>query len=163
MTQWIDPVADAGGKSYTFHLEALKAAPGSAESLNEALALVEHIHARGMRAAVAISPDTPASAIVDELGNAVEMLLVMTVVPGKGGQKFIEACVPKVVELRQRFPTKDLQVDGGVGPGTVGSCTSAGSNVIVAGTALFGAKDPASVMNDMKAAVDNSKASWKKS
>lgn len=79
-----------------------------------------------MRAAVAISPHTPSSAISDALGNKVDMLLVMTVVPGKGGQKFMTECVPKVAELRQRFPNKDIQVDGGVGPGTVGCCARAG-------------------------------------
>lgn len=103
----------------------------------------------------------------------------------------MESCVVKVQELRTRFPHKDIQVDGGVGPGTVGCCAragtpsflllpppsvsveteltdrgiergSTGSNVIVAGTALFGATDPASVMVTMKAAVEESRASWGK-
>lgn len=113
-----------------------------------------------MRAAVAISPDTPASAISDALGNKVEMILVMTVVPGKGGQKFMPSCVPKVAELRARFPAVDIEVDGGVGPNTVGCCAGAGSNVLVAGTALFGAKDPAAVMKGMKEAVENGRADW---
>ena len=95
--QWVKPVAEAGGKSYTFHIEALSH-PGPsllppsflpsplsltpstpAESAHE---LVELIHSTGMRAAVAISPDTPSSAISDKLGESVDMLLVMTVVPG---------------------------------------------------------------------------------
>ncbi|KAI5478167.1 hypothetical protein MNV49_005431 [Pseudohyphozyma bogoriensis] len=151
--KWVKDVADAGGKSFTFHIEAL-AQPERAHEI------VDAIHATGMRAAVAISPDTPSSAITDKLGNSVDMLLVMTVVPGKGGQKFMESCVPKVAELRARFPTKDIQVDGGVGPGTVGCCARAGSNVIVAGTALFGAKDPAAVMDTMKEAITTSKPSW---
>lgn len=79
---------------------------------------------------------------------------------GKGGQKFIEACVPKVAELRTRFPTKDIQVDGGVGPGTVGCCARAGSNVIVAGTALFGAENPAEVMKGMKESIVQSQDVW---
>ncbi|KAL8278636.1 hypothetical protein RQP46_008928 [Phenoliferia psychrophenolica] len=153
--KWVQDVADAGGKSFTFHIEAL-AEPEKAHDL------VIQIHKAGMRAAVAISPDTPSSAISDLLGHEVDMLLVMTVVPGRGGQKFIEACVPKVAELRQRFPTKDIQVDGGVGPGTVGKCACAGSNVIVAGTALFGAEDPAAVMVTMKESVESSKAGWAK-
>lgn len=88
--------------------------------------LVDLIHSHGMRAAVAISPHTPASAISTSLGQKVDMLLVMTVVPGAGGQKFMRECVPKVSELRERFPEKDIQVDGGVGPGTVGCCARAG-------------------------------------
>lgn len=86
------------------------------------------IHQHNMRAAVAISPSTPSSAISDALGNSVDMLLVMTVVPGKGGQKFMRECVPKVAELRTRFPAKDIQVDGGVGPGTIGCCARAGKS-----------------------------------
>ncbi|GAA5944789.1 hypothetical protein JCM1841_001796, partial [Sporobolomyces salmonicolor] len=116
--RWVKPVAEAGGKSYTFHIEAL-------EKPELAHELVDLIHSTGMRAAVAISPDTPSSAITDALGESVDMLLVMTVVPGAGGQKFMERCIPKVAELRTRFPTKDIQVDGGVGPGTVGCCARA--------------------------------------
>lgn len=82
-----------------------------------------------MRAAVAISPATPSTAISTALGDKVDMLLVMTVVPGKGGQKFMPECVVKVAELRQRFPHKDIQVDGGVGPGTVGCCARAGASL----------------------------------
>ncbi|GAA5949530.1 hypothetical protein JCM21900_000253 [Sporobolomyces salmonicolor] len=151
--RWVKPVAEAGGKSYTFHIEAL-------EKPELAHELVDLIHSTGMRAAVAISPDTPSSAITDALGESVDMLLVMTVVPGAGGQKFMERCVPKVAELRTRFPTKDIQVDGGVGPGTVGCCARAGSNVIVAGTALFGAEKPDEVMQTFKKVVDESKSAW---
>ncbi|TNY24424.1 ribulose-5-phosphate 3-epimerase [Rhodotorula diobovata] len=208
--RWVKPVAEAGGKSYTFHIEALShpgaspllASPGfprprpdsraprhfvHTESAHE---LVELIHSTGMRAAVAISPDTPSSAISDKLGQSVDMLLVMTVVPGAGGQKFMRQCVPKVAELRTRFPNKDIQVDGGVGPGTVGCCARAGaclpssaslslsrvrcgkrrtddertpppgSNVIVAGTALFGADKPDEVITDFKRQVDEGKSVW---
>ncbi|KAK4049551.1 RIBULOSE-phosphate 3-epimerase [Microbotryomycetes sp. JL201] len=151
--RWVKDVAEAGGKSYTFHIEAL-ADPENAHEI------VDLIHEHGMRAAVAISPDTPSSAISDRLGESVDMLLVMTVVPGKGGQKFMASCVPKVAELRARFPTKDIQVDGGVGPSTVGHCACAGSNVLVAGTALFGAEDPQAVMKGMKEAVDSGRSGW---
>ncbi|SCZ87755.1 BZ3500_MvSof-1268-A1-R1_Chr2-3g05223 [Microbotryum saponariae] len=150
---WVKDVADAGGKSYTFHLEALS----EPEKAHE---LVQLIHSTGMRAAVAISPATPSSAISDALGNSVDMLLVMTVVPGKGGQKFMPECVPKVAELRTRFPNKDIQVDGGVGPGTIGCCARAGSNVIVAGTALFGAKEPKQVIQGFKEAIESSREGW---
>ena len=80
-----------------------------------------------MKAGVAISPDTPSTAVTDEIGAAADMLLVMTVYPGRGGQKFLERCVPKVAELRARFPDKNIEVDGGVGPKTVDQCANAGA------------------------------------
>ncbi|TRM60281.1 hypothetical protein BD626DRAFT_505998 [Schizophyllum amplum] len=146
--KWVDDIADAGGALYCFHLEA---AP-------DPLPIVKHIHDRGMKAGLAISPDTPASAITDEMANAVDMLLVMTVYPGRGGQSFIERCVPKVSELRARYPEKDIEVDGGVGPKTIDVCANAGSNVIVAGTAIFGAQEPENVITMLKASVNSAQA-----
>lgn len=112
------------------------------------VSLIHSIHARNMKAGVAISPDTPSTAISDDVGEFADMLLVMTVYPGKsshlslafgqeqfagrGGQKFIERCVPKVAELRARFPDKDIEVDGGVGPKTIGACAQAGKSYFVA-------------------------------
>lgn len=107
-----------------------------------------------MKAGVAISPDTPSTAITDEVGKAADMLLVMTVYPGRGGQKFLERCVPKVSELRVRFPEQNIEVDGGVGPATIAVCADAGSNVIVAGTAIFGATDSAQVITQLKSTVE---------
>ena len=99
-----------------------------------------------MRAAVAINPGTPSSEIADELAQAVDMILVMTVWPGAGGQKFIQECMPKVAELRARYPDLDIEVDGGVGPKTIDRCADAGANVIVAGTAVFNHPDPREVI-----------------
>ncbi|KAF8511696.1 Ribulose-phosphate 3-epimerase [Gautieria morchelliformis] len=146
--KWVDDIADAGGSLYCFHLEATQ----------RPRALIDAIHVKGMRAGVAISPDTPAAAIADDVGAAADMLLVMTVYPGRGGQSFLERCVPKVAELRRRFPQKDIEVDGGVGPKTVDACTHAGSNVIVAGTAIFNAQDPEKVIATLKASVHTAQA-----
>lgn len=95
---------------------------------------------------------------------------------GRGGQKFLDRCVPKVAELRKRFPDKDIEVDGGVGPKTIGACADAGtfvfricmaisqyvmdtgSNVIVAGTAIFGASDPDDVIATLKSTVNTAQA-----
>lgn len=148
-----------------------------------------------MKAGVAISPDTPSSAITDQVANAADMLLVMTVYPGmpfrslrlvrflnisfscagRGGQKFLDRCLPKVADLRARFPEKDIEVDGGVGPSTIDACAHAGnvlrgftvypelklslgSNVIVAGTAIFNAPDPEQVITLLKATVNTAQA-----
>ncbi|KAH7928525.1 hypothetical protein BV22DRAFT_1030660, partial [Leucogyrophana mollusca] len=146
--KWVDDIADAGGSLYCFHIEAT----------SDAVSLIKTIHDRKMKAGVAISPDTPSTAITDEIGAAADMLLVMTVYPGRGGQKFIERCVPKVAELRARFPNKDIEVDGGVGPKTIDACADAGSNVIVAGTAIFGASNPEEVIEGLKATVNSAQA-----
>ncbi|KAI0734611.1 Ribulose-phosphate 3-epimerase [Fomitopsis betulina] len=146
--KWVNDIADAGGSLYCFHLEAT----------SDPLALINAIHERKMKAGVAISPDTPSTAISDELGEAADMLLVMTVYPGRGGQKFLERCVPKVAELRKRFLQKDIEVDGGVGPKTIDVCAEAGSNVIVAGTAIFGADKPEEVISLLKQTVDTAQA-----
>lgn len=143
--QWVKDVAEAGGKLYTFHLEAAK---------EDAKSVIDLIHKHGMLAGVAISPETPASAITDEIGNAADHLLVMTVRPGYGGQKFMPECLPKCTELRRRFPTKNIQVDGGVGAGNACQCGRAGANVLVAGTAVFGSKDPKQTIKEMRTAVD---------
>ncbi|KAI0788644.1 Ribulose-phosphate 3-epimerase [Abortiporus biennis] len=146
--KWVDDIADAGGSLYCFHYEAT----------SDPLALIDQIHARKMKAGIAICPDTPSTVITDDIGEAADMLLVMTVHPGRGGQKFIEACVPKVSELRARFPHKDIEVDGGVGPKTIDVCANAGSNVIVAGTAIFGAPEPEKVIALLKSTVDTAQA-----
>ncbi|KAF8632562.1 hypothetical protein AX15_001772 [Amanita polypyramis BW_CC] len=146
--QWVNDIADAGGALYCFHIEATP----------NPLSLISAIHARNMRAGVAISPDTASTAITDEIGNASDMLLVMTVYPGRGGQKFIERCVPKVADLRARFPHKDIEVDGGVGPKTVDVCAEAGSNVVVAGSAIFSADNPEQVIATLKHSVNTALA-----
>ncbi|CAL1695277.1 unnamed protein product [Somion occarium] len=146
--RWVNDIADAGGSLYCFHLEAT----------SEPLLLIDAIHERNMKAGVAISPDTPSTAITDEVADAADMLLVMTVYPGRGGQRFLDRCVPKVSELRARFPHKDIEVDGGVGPKTIGPCADAGSNVIVAGTAIFGAEKPEEVIALLKSTVETAQA-----
>ncbi|KAJ4486010.1 Ribulose-phosphate 3-epimerase [Lentinula aciculospora] len=146
--KWVNDIADAGGALYCFHLEAT----------TDPLSLIKAIHDRNMKAGVAISPDTPSTAITNEVGEKADMLLVMTVYPGRGGQKFLDRCVPKVAELRARFPEKDIEVDGGVGPKTIDACADAGSNVIVAGTAIFNAANPETVIQLLKDTVDTAQA-----
>jgi ribulose-phosphate 3-epimerase len=82
------------------------------------------------------------------------MVLIMTVEPGFGGQKFMASELPKVSALRKRYPDLDIEVDGGLGPATIDQAADAGANVIVAGSAIFGAKDPADVIRQLKEAVE---------
>ncbi|HET6924161.1 MAG TPA: ribulose-phosphate 3-epimerase [Anaeromyxobacteraceae bacterium] len=105
---------------------------------------LQAIRAAGARPAVALNPSTPLSALEHVLGDC-EMVLVMTVNPGFGGQRYIEACTDKVRRLREmgeaRGQALDIEVDGGIKPENVGPVAAAGANVLVAGTAVFGAKD----------------------
>jgi ribulose-phosphate 3-epimerase len=82
------------------------------------------------------------------------MVLIMTVEPGFGGQKFMASELPKVAALRKRYPDLDIEVDGGLGPATIDQAADAGANVIVAGSAVFGAKDPVGVIRQLKEAVE---------
>jgi ribulose-phosphate 3-epimerase len=79
----------------------------------------------------------------------------MTVEPGFGGQSFMPETMPKVAELRARFPALDIQVDGGLGPATIEAAARAGANVIVAGTSIFGAADPGAAMAAMRRVVED--------
>lgn len=82
------------------------------------------------------------------------MVLIMTVHPGFGGQKFMASELPKVKALRERYPDLYIEVDGGLGEGTIDQAAEAGANVIVAGSAVFGAKDPAGVIEVLRKSVE---------
>lgn len=82
------------------------------------------------------------------------MILIMTVHPGFGGQKFMPEELPKVTALRDRYPDLNIEVDGGLSLDTIDLAAEAGANVIVAGSAVFGAKDPSQVISALRAAVD---------
>ena len=153
---------DAGADGVTVHAEALAydhsrrehergfvLAPGSREPIDEerlARAL-EPIRRAGKSAGIAINPDTPAEAI-DGVAGRFDLILAMTVWPGFGGQKFIDAVAPKVAALRERWPDKDIEVDGGINAETVRRVRAA--NVIVAGTATFRSADPAAAIAGLR-------------
>mmetsp|Transcript_8614 Transcript_8614/g.23631 ORF Transcript_8614/g.23631 Transcript_8614/m.23631 type:complete len:247 (+) Transcript_8614:11-751(+) len=129
-SQWIDDIAKAGGNMYTFHLEAVATDDLTAEGI------IAAIKAKGMKAGISVKPGTP----VDELApyiDLVDMVLIMTVEPGFGGQSFMPDMMDKVLWLRTRYPTLEIQVDGGLSPKTIDQAASAGANSIVAGSAVF--------------------------
>ena len=117
---------------------------------------VAQIREAGARASVALNPATPASSVEPVLGD-VDQVLVMTVNPGFGGQKFIESTLPKIETLRRWIDERDLdvdlEVDGGVGPETIARVARAGANVFVAGTAVFGAPDRAAAIAALRRAA----------
>lgn len=137
--QWIESMADAGCSQYTYHYE-------SAQDQRE---LIRKIREAGMRVGLAIKPATEVEAILPYVED-VDMVLVMTVEPGFGGQKFMSNMMPKVEMLRAKYRQLDIEVDGGVGPSTVRECCSSGANMIVSGTAITQSPEPASVISQMK-------------
>jgi ribulose-phosphate 3-epimerase len=110
----------------------------------------------GARAGLALKPATPIEAAVDVLGE-LDMLLLMTVEPGFGGQSFLDFVVPKIRRARQLISAADLQVwlqvDGGVDARTIEQCAQAGADVFVAGSAVYGATDPAAAIDHLRAAA----------
>ena len=141
--RWAPAYVEAGGSSVTFHVEAA-AAP---------VRLAREIRAQGGRAGMALRPATPVEPYADLLGE-LDMLLVMTVEPGFGGQGFLDLCLPKVRTARaladQRGLELWLQVDGGVSAETIGRCAEAGADVFVAGSAVFGAEDPDAMVGSLR-------------
>ncbi|GAY66560.1 hypothetical protein CUMW_249690 [Citrus unshiu] len=119
--------------------------------------LVQRIKSKGMRPGVALKPGTSVEEVYPlvEGANPVEMVLVMTVEPGFGGQKFMPEMMDKVRTLRNRYPSLDIEVDGGLGPSTIAEAASAGANCIVAGSSVFGAPEPAHVISLMRKSVED--------
>lgn len=139
---YVEDMAKAGADQFCFHIEATK----------DAGALIDDIHAHKMRAAIAVKPKTPIDTVFDFL-DKVDMILVMTVEPGFGGQSFMADMMPKVTTLRKRCPNLDIQVDGGLSPKTIETAAAAGANCIVAGTAVFGAPDWKAAIEQLSAPV----------
>lgn len=134
--RYVERFCDAGADIVTCHVEA--------DTQENILAAIDKIHAKGKKAGVVVKPRTPASAVLPFI-DRVEMILVMTVEPGFGGQKFMADQMPKVAAIRklinQRNPACELEVDGGVAPDTCRACIDAGANVLVAGSAVYKAED----------------------
>ena len=132
--------AAAGASLLCYHVECREGGPDTAEK----------IRSLGVRPGIAVRPDTPITAIEEHL-PFVEMVLVMSVMPGFSGQKFMPEVLMKTRALREGYGfTGDVQMDGGIGPDTIADCAAAGANVFVAGSAVFKADDPALAIADLK-------------
>jgi ribulose-phosphate 3-epimerase len=140
--QQVEAFAKAGADSITAHVEATP-------HLHYALQAISNA---GCRTGVALNPGTPADAIAE---IEADMILCMTVNPGWGGQAFLEHSIDKLQRIRALIgPGTALEVDGGIDEGTAARCAAAGATVFVAGTAVFGADDPAQAVKAISAAVD---------
>jgi ribulose-phosphate 3-epimerase len=161
--RWVKEFANAGCDLYCFHYEAAFSSAaetphGESELRTSPRELIRYIHGLGLLAGIAIKPATKVEVLTEVLDSPLaeerpDMVLVMTVEPGFGGQKFMASELPKVQWLRKRYPELNIEVDGGLGPGTVDQAAEAGANVIVAGSAVFGAKDPAEVIKVLRDSV----------
>ena len=132
--RWAPEYAAAGAASVTFHAEATQAP----------VRLARELRARGVRAGVAVRPATPVEPLLDLL-DEFDMILVMTVEPGFGGQPFIDGTLPKIRRARQAIQAARtrtwIQVDGGVSRETIGRIAAAGADTFVAGSAVYAAAD----------------------
>ncbi len=150
--RYVEAFAKAGAATIGVHVEACR-------HLHRNLSQIREL---GARACAVLNPATPAQAVESVLDN-LDQILVMTVNPGFGGQRFIESVLPKIAQLRRWIDERqlaiDLEVDGGITPDTIAKAASAGANVFVAGTAVFGASDYATAITTLKtkalAAVSN--------
>lgn len=151
--RWAPAYAEVGAKSVTFHVEAAK----------DPLQVIRGIKAAGARAGMGIKPGTRL-ADYEELLPELDMLLIMTVEPGFGGQSFMADMLPKVRRAREIIARDDLQlwvqVDGGVSADTIEACAEAGADTFVAGNAVYKADDPAAACRALRsraqAATDRS-------
>ena len=134
--KYVKPFVDAGSDHITFHIE----------SDNDPLEVIAAIREQGASVGVSVKPKTPASAIASLIGK-VDLVLVMSVEPGFGGQSFMTEVVPKVAELRAMAnhvnPRIHIEIDGGIGGETAPLVVAQGANMLVAGTSVFRAPDGA--------------------
>jgi ribulose-phosphate 3-epimerase len=152
--RWAPSYAEAGARSVTFHAEAAQAPVQLARALRSA----------GARAGIGIKPATPVDSVA-ELLPELDMVLLMTVEPGFGGQSFLDSVLPKVRRVRELVRDGDhriaVQVDGGVDADTIGRCAEAGADVFVAGSAVYGADDPEQAVRRLRdRAVAAARNAW---
>ena len=140
--RWAPEYAEIGVGNVTIHVEAATAP----------VRTLRTIRAAGARAGLALNPATPVEPYADLLGE-IDMLLLMTVEPGFGGQRFLDMVLPKLRRARRLIKDRQiwLQVDGGVGAATIERCAEAGADVFVAGNAVYSADDPDRAVRELRA------------
>ena len=135
--------AEAGADLISFHPEAV-------ENINETIELIKGF---GCKVGIAINPDTPLS-VLEDIIQDIDLILLMSVYPGFGGQKFIEGTIEKIHAAKKLIESQShhifLEVDGGINHETIGKVAAAGANVFVAGSAIFGSADYAETIQDFR-------------
>ncbi len=148
--EYLEAFRDAGADSCTVHVE-----------VGDTGALIERMRALGLGVGLAINPETPFEAVAPWLPR-IDLLLVMSVHPGFGGQRFMDEVVPKVEEASRLASVGELalviEVDGGIDPSTVGRMSAAGATMFVAGNAIFGQPDPVAAARAIRTAAQDAVA-----
>lgn len=151
-TDWVQPFKEAGATSLTFHIETTP----EESQFKELILLIKE---QGMKVGVALKPSTPVSdmllGVLEE--NLLDLVLVMTVEPGFGGQAFMPETMSKVSMLREKYPELNIQVDGGIKLENASTVAQNGANVLVSGTGIFNQSSPQEVIDQMKDTVNKSK------
>ncbi|GAC1426886.1 MAG: ribulose-phosphate 3-epimerase [Candidatus Velthaea sp.] len=141
--RYVDDFRKAGADYITFHYEATP----------HQHRLLQYIRSTGAKAGIGINPATPL-AMLEDIIEEIDLLLVMSVNPGFGGQPFIERALTKLTQARKlvdaRNPSCEIEIDGGIGLKNIERAVKAGANVLVAGSSVFGADDPPEVLRDMR-------------
>jgi len=141
MHQWVG----TGAKRFVIHFESTYKRKELAEQLKES----------GLQSALAVNPETPYE-FIEEYVPSFDMIQVMTVKPGLGGQEFMEDMLPKIKSLRRRFPNKPISVDGGINPVTAKKAIDVGANVLLAGSFIYKHKNIKEGLEELKMAVSGS-------
>jgi ribulose-phosphate 3-epimerase len=145
---YAEEYVEAGAWRITYHVESREGSPKTAERIREL----------GASPSVTVRPDTPIERVEEHL-DLVDMVLVMSVQPGWSGQGFMPETLEKTRALRDRYGfAGDVEMDGGIGPETVGQCAAAGANVFVAGSAVFRAEDPAEAVRTLRRRAETARA-----
>ena len=141
---FVDEFAEAGADSISVH----------AEAVSDVRKIIRKVKRNKVKAAVAINPATPLSAI-DSVLEELDMVLLMTVNPGFGGQRFIESVLPKIRELRELIDSRklktEIEVDGGINAETGKMAVSAGASILVAGSYIYGSSNPSVAIKSLRA------------
>lgn len=149
--RWAGDYADAGAFNVTFHVEAAE----------DPRAVADLLHAKGCRAGISVKPGTAVEPYLDLLEH-VDLVLVMSVEPGFGGQSFMPEVLDKVRTLREEIDRRGLdvliQIDGGIDARTIGESAAAGCDVFVAGSAVYGAPDPDAKIETLRAGARDARA-----
>ena len=136
---YAEAFAEAGADAITFHYE----------SQSDPDTTIDKIHSLGKKAGISIKPGTPAKEIFPLLPK-LDLVLVMSVEPGFGGQAFLDSALPKIKAIRELVPNLHISVDGGINADTAKLCRQAGADVLVAGSYFFGAKDPKAAADSLR-------------
>jgi ribulose-phosphate 3-epimerase len=143
--KYAEPFIKAGSNNYSFHIE----------TVSDARPVVDHIHELGAQAGVVLNPSTPADAVDAVLGK-VELVLVMSVWPGFGGQAFMAEVLPKAAAISRKLrPNQRLEFDGGIDATTVVQAAASGADTFVAGSAIFGTVNPPAALREIRRAAES--------